>query len=88
MPVDTHVYRVTGRLGLHPKRMSVEDTHAYLESLLPPETYYAAHLNLIRLGREICHARKPNCPGCPLRDPCVTYQTLENINLSQPLENL
>lgn len=69
-PVDTHVYRVTGRLGLRPEKMSVEDAHPFFESLLPPETYYAAHLNIIRLGREICHARKPNCPGCPLRAQC------------------
>lgn len=74
MPVDTHVYRVTGRLRLHPETMSVEDTHAYLESLLPPETYYAAHLNLIRLGRELCHPRKPNCPACPLNDLCEFAQ--------------
>lgn len=69
-PVDTHVYRVSGRLGLRPEKMSVEDAHPHIESLLPPETYYAAHLNIIRLGREICQARKPNCPACPLRSLC------------------
>lgn len=69
-PVDTHVYRVTGRLGLRPEKMSVEDAHPHMESLLPPETYYAAHLNIIRLGREVCQARKPNCQGCPLRPIC------------------
>lgn len=69
-PVDTHIYRVTGRIGLRPEKMTVEQAHPYLESLLPPETYYAAHLNLIRLGREICHARKPDCPHCPIRNLC------------------
>ena len=69
-PVDTHIYRVTGRIGLRPEKMSVEDTHTYLEKLFPPETYYDAHLNLIRLGREICAARKPACPRCPLREIC------------------
>lgn len=69
-PVDTHIYRVTGRLGLRPERMSVEEAHPFLESLFPPETYYAAHLNIIRLGREICLARKPNCPACPLEKVC------------------
>ena len=64
-PVDTHVYRVTGRIGLRPEKMSVEDAHPYLESIFPPEAYYAAHLNIIRLGREICHARKPDCKICP-----------------------
>lgn len=69
-PVDTHVYRVTGRLGLRPENMSVEETHTHMEALLPPKTYYAAHLNLIRLGREICQARKPNCSACPVREQC------------------
>jgi endonuclease III len=74
-PVDTHIYRVTGRLGLRPEKMDVEQTHAYLENLLPRETYYAAHLNIIRLGREVCQARKPNCPNCPLTNLCNYYQS-------------
>ena len=69
-PVDTHIYRVTGRIGLRPAKMTVEQAHLHLEKLFPPETYYAAHLNLIRLGREICHPRKPNCPKCPIRRLC------------------
>jgi endonuclease-3 len=73
-PVDTHVYRVSGRLGLRPEKMSVEDAHPHLEALLPPETYYAAHLNIIRLGREICHARQPDCPACPLRTVCNFFE--------------
>ena len=76
LPVDTHVYRVTGRIGLRPAEMSVEAAHPHLESLLPPKTYYAAHLNLIRLGREICHARKPNCPACPLKMLCDVGQAI------------
>lgn len=69
-PVDTHIYRVTGRLGLRPEKMTVEQAHPHLESVFPPETYYAAHLNIIRLGREICNARKPNCPKCPINKLC------------------
>ena len=69
-PVDTHVFRVTGRLGLRPEKMTVEQAHPYLESVFPPETYYAAHLNIIRLGREVCNARKPNCPQCPVNELC------------------
>jgi endonuclease-3 len=71
-PVDTHIYRVTGRIGLRPEKMSVEQAHPYLESLFPPETYYAAHLNIIRLGREICQARKPDCESCPICKVCDT----------------
>ncbi|MHB8776429.1 MAG: endonuclease III domain-containing protein [Anaerolineales bacterium] len=69
-PVDTHIYRVTGRLGLRPEKMTVEQAHPHLESVFPPETYYAAHLNLIRLGRKVCNARKPNCPKCPIHKLC------------------
>ena len=69
-PVDTHIYRVSGRLGLRPAKMSVEQAHEHLAALLPPETYYAAHLNIIRLGREVCQARRPNCPACPLQAMC------------------
>ena len=69
-PVDTHIYRISGRTGLRPEKMTVEQAHPHLESLFPPETYYAAHLNLIRLGREVCHARKPACPQCPIGKVC------------------
>ena len=77
-PVDTHIYRVTGRLGIRPKKMNAEKAHDFLAGSLPPQTYYAAHLNLIRLGREICHARKPDCPRCPLQDYCDYYANLSN----------
>ena len=69
-PVDTHIYRLSGRIGLRPEKMTVEQAHPHLESVFPPETYYAAHLNLIRLGREVCHARKPDCPNCPIIKLC------------------
>ncbi|MFN8432721.1 MAG: endonuclease III [Anaerolineales bacterium] len=69
-PVDTHVYRVTGRIGLLPEKMTVEQAHPHLEAIFPPETYYAAHLNIIRLGREVCNARKPMCPQCPVKHLC------------------
>lgn len=72
-PVDTHIYRVTGRLGLRPASMNVEKAHDYFENVFPPESYYAAHLNIIRLGREICIARKPRCPVCPLQKLCDYY---------------
>jgi endonuclease-3 len=76
-PVDTHIYRVTGRLGLRPARMSVEQAHVFLADLFPVDTYYALHLNLIRLGRQICQARKPDCPSCPLQQVCDYYRAIE-----------
>jgi len=75
-PVDTHIYRVTGRLGLRPEKMTVEEAHTHLENLFPPATYYAAHLNIIRLGREICIARKPACGCCPLQEICAYARAL------------
>jgi endonuclease-3 len=75
-PVDTHIYRVTGRIGLRPEKMTVEATHLHLESLLPPGTYYSAHLNMIQLGREICKARKPACPICPVNRHCKYVKSL------------
>jgi endonuclease-3 len=69
-PVDTHIYRLSGRLGLRPERASLDQTHRLLARAFPPETYYAAHLNLIRHGREVCHARKPACAECTLRHRC------------------
>jgi endonuclease-3 len=56
--------------------MTVEQAHPHLESIFPPETYYAAHLNIIRLGREICQARKPNCQTCPICKLCDTGRAL------------
>ncbi len=73
-PVDTHVHRVTGRLGLRPEGMSAEQAHIYLEEIFHPSAYYDAHLNLIRLGREICVARHPKCPACPLYELCAYGQ--------------
>lgn len=74
-PVDTHIYRITGRLGLRPAGISLEETHDLMEASMPPDEYYAAHLNIIRLGRELCHARTPNCAQCPLTDLCDDYQS-------------
>ena len=76
-PVDTHVYRITGRVGIRPEKISVEKAHPFLEGIFPPESYYAAHLNIIRLGREICKARKPNCADCPLLGVCDYGQELK-----------
>ena len=68
-PVDTHIYRVTGRIGLRPETMTVEQAHPHLEALFPPETYYAAHLNLIRLGREVCQCAQTGLSEVPHQTP-------------------
>ncbi len=73
-PVDTHIHRVTQRLGLCPKGASADKAHKILARLFPPETYYAAHLNIIRHGREVCKARRPECQRCVLTDLCAYYR--------------
>jgi len=80
-PVDTHIYRVSGRLGIREADLTLEETHDFLESAIAPQDYYAAHLNLIRLGREICHARKPDCDVCPLAEMCddLNYRKKETL---------
>ena len=70
-PVDTHIYRVTGRLGIRPVSLSVEKTHVFLEKRIPEEAFYDLHLNFIRLGRQVCGARKWHCYRCPLVDLCA-----------------
>ncbi len=75
-PVDTHVHRVSGRIGLRPPKMSAEKAHEHLADLLPPETYEVAHLNLIEHGRQICKAPTPRCEACMLTDLCLYYQTV------------
>lgn len=74
MPVDTHVHRVTRRLGWISEKTSADKAHEILESLVPPKLYYPLHLNLIRLGREICRAPTPRCEICPLTDICDYFQ--------------
>jgi endonuclease-3 len=72
-PVDTHVHRVTRRLGLIDQKASRERAHRLLEEMMPQETYYAFHLNLIHHGREVCTAGKPRCEECVLNALCVYY---------------
>lgn len=75
-PVDTHIYRVSGRLGLRPLKMTVEQAHDHLARLFEPSEYGPAHLNLIRLGREICHPHNPECTECPINRWCEYYKEL------------
>ncbi len=80
-PVDTHVHRVTTRLGLIPQDTTAEKAHDILESLVPPEWYYSFHLNLIAHGRAICKAQRPLCEICPLKKYCDYYQQVVSQQL-------
>ena len=70
MPVDTHVHRVSRRLGLAAAKDTPEETEAILEALLPPAARYAFHLNVIAHGRLICKAQRPRCALCVLACRC------------------
>jgi endonuclease III len=72
MPVDTHVHRVTMRLGLIPPRASAERADRLLHELIPDGLRTSMHVGFIRLGREICKAPTPRCGLCPLNDLCPT----------------
>ena len=73
-PADTHIRRVMSRMGLVPAR---GDPHLQLNKLFPadPTLMQQLHLLTIRLGRELCHPKKPLCEGCLLRPECLWLQT-------------
>lgn len=73
-PVDTHVHRLSKRLGLIGTKVTADKAHEILENIVEPAAYYAFHVNLIRHGREVCHAREPQCQVCILQDPCDYFQ--------------
>ncbi|HLV33640.1 MAG TPA: endonuclease III [Spirillospora sp.] len=75
-PVDTHVHRVSRRIGFLPNNTSADKAHPIMEAIVPPDDYYAFHINLIQHGRSICHARNPLCERCPLTEYCDYYQGL------------
>ncbi|MBC8075216.1 MAG: endonuclease III, partial [Chloroflexales bacterium] len=70
LPVDTHVYRVSKRIGLIDEPVSFDQAHALLEAAISPEDTYSFHVLMIRHGRQVCHAIKPKCDECALRAMC------------------
>jgi len=72
IPVDTHVHRVSKRLGLVPQKAGAVAAGRLLHDLVPDGLRTPLHVALIRLGREICRAPVPRCRECPLNDLCPT----------------
>jgi endonuclease-3 len=70
LPVDTHVHRVSRRLGLIPSGASAEAAHQLLEARVQETDVYAAHMLLLRHGRQTCKALRPQCSGCVLVQCC------------------
>ena len=73
LPVDTHVYRVSRRLGLLAEDVRPEKAQPILERIVPMEKYLSLHLNLITHGRLVCRARVPRHEECALRNCCGYY---------------
>jgi len=74
-PMDTHILRITRRLGLIPKKSNDLAAHKIMESLIPPNKHYSLHINLIRHGRTICRPHNPQCDQCSLQEQCQYSQS-------------
>jgi len=70
LPVDTHVHRVSGRLGLIGSKVTADKAHDILRSLVRDEQVYSFHVHLIEHGRRTCHAQRPDCSSCAVQAEC------------------
>ena len=77
MPVDTHIHRVAKRLGLVGPKITAEKAHDILESKVPPDDVFPFHMYLIRHGRAVCKAQRPQCERCVLADECPSQPAFE-----------
>jgi endonuclease-3 len=71
IPVDTHVNRISQRLGIVPKMSPPEKTQVVLESILKPSKRMVANRVLVDFGKDICRPSAPQCYRCPVYDHCV-----------------
>jgi endonuclease-3 len=74
-PVDTHIERVSKRLGINNGETSATGIQHVFEHCLPADgqTMYAFHVDMVRHGREVCQARAPKCGMCMLTDLCEYF---------------
>lgn len=85
MPVDTHVERVSKRLGLIAIKTTPEQAHMQLEGIVSPADYYRFHMLLIKHGRRTCSARRPACGRCPLEPDCPASELPEGMVAEVPV---
>ena len=78
MPVDTHIFRVSKRLGLIGPKISADKAHDILEPMVRPEDVFAFHMYLIQHGRQVCKAPRPLCDRCVLSWGCPSRGTFES----------
>ena len=70
MPVDRHIERVSARIGLIPRKATIEQAHDMLQAQLETDRVHEAHVNLITHGRKTCHALRPECLRCTIAPRC------------------
>ncbi len=73
-PVDTHIHRLSKRLGFIGEKTSADDAHAIMESIVEPDLRFQLHMQLITHGRQVCKARRPLCAECPLSSECPSSE--------------
>ena len=73
LPVDTHILRLSKRLGLIDAEASLEEAHHRLEKIVPLGDVYHFHVLMIEHGRKTCRARYPDCLKCILKEVCISY---------------
>ena len=79
IPVDTHIHRVSKRIGLINKNINPDKAHKILESIISPANRYKFHVLLINHGRNQCHARKPICKTCSIVEICEFGSSKTNL---------
>ena len=86
LPVDTHILRVARRLGLISPKASPQEAHHLLGIIVPPQEVYQFHVLMIEHGRRTCHARRPHCWECVLKEICPSYPLTEvaSNQIAQP----
>ena len=77
MPVDTHIFRVSKRLGLIGPKVTADRAHDILEPMVAEEDVFAFHMYLIRHGRLVCKAQRPRCDSCVLSWGCPSRRLFE-----------
>jgi endonuclease-3 len=70
LPVDTHITRISKRIGLVPENAKYDDIREAIEALITPEKILTVHVSLIFFGRAVCKALKPLCTTCPVAHLC------------------
>lgn len=87
MPVDTHIYRVSRRLGLIGPKITVDRAHDILEAQVDPADVFAFHLQLINHGRQVCKALRPRCSDCLLASGCPSKPAFDRAESARTNKN-